>query len=113
MNLPPGAVFAYSFEPEARYWPTVTASNPDQVPDITVMASHLGGGRHWEFLIEDPGTGELRLSRHSDPEDLEAARAQVPEFFAAMAELRPRTLEEVRAVLARLGAVDVTLRERY
>ncbi len=111
MNLPADAVFSYSFEPEAWYWPAVLASKPEQVPDILVAARVPGDGCYWGLLIEDDGSGEVRLDPYCDPEDLNAARDQAPEFFAAMAEIRPRTLEEVRAVLVRLGAVDITLRE--
>jgi hypothetical protein len=112
VNLPPDAVFSYSFEPEAWYWPAVLASKPEQVPDILVAARVPGDGCYWGLLIVDDGSGEVRLSSCCDLVDLDAARTQVPEFFAAMAELRPRTLEDVRAILVRLGAEDITLRER-
>jgi len=112
VNLPEGAVFSYSFESEAWYWPAVLASDPGKVPDILVAARVPGDGCYWGLLIEDDGSGEVRLDRYCDPEDLDAARAQAPEFFAAMAELRPRTLEDVRAILVHLGAADITLRER-
>lgn len=116
MNLPPGAVFAYSYDPEAWYWPAV-ASDPRTVPDIVIKARYAGDGVEWEFvewefMVEDDGSGEVRLSRCLSREDLELPRAQVPELFAAMAELRPRTLEEVRALLDLLGAADVTKRTR-
>jgi len=86
------------------------AEHPERVPDIAVSARVPGDGCYWEVLIEDDGSGEVRLSLHTDPLDL--PRAQVPEFFAAMAEMRPRTLEDVRAILVLLGAADITLRER-
>jgi hypothetical protein len=110
VNLPAGAVLAYSFEPEARYWPAITARNPGMVPDICVQAAYSGDGCEWEFVIEDHGAGEVCVSRSSGRRDLDQARAQAPELFAALAEMRPRTLEEVRAVLVLVGAEDITIR---
>lgn len=107
MNLPPDAVLAYHVSTEARYWPAIAHNT---TPDIIVEAAVPGDGVYWEIAIEDDGSGELRPSPASE---LGEARAQVPELFAAMAEIRPRTLEEVRAILVHLGAEDVMMRQSY
>lgn len=109
MNLPLDAVLAYSFEPEARYWPSITAREPQLLPDIIIEAKVPGDGCYWEIVIEDDGTGSPRPSPHCR-EGLAEARAQVPEFFAAMAEMRPRDLKGIRGILVMLGAVDITMR---
>ena len=113
MNLPHRGVFAYSFEPEARYWAAVMAAHPEQPRDICVQVSYPNDGCDWQLVIEEGGRDGVCLSRSCEPAHLAAAREQVPEFFAAMAEMRPRTIEEVREILTQLGAADLTMRESY
>lgn len=70
------------------------------------------GGCAWEFCVEDRsdlGLGTVQLKVFSDAFE---AITQIPEFFAALASERPRTLSDVRLILDRLGAVDKTERVR-
>lgn len=108
--LPEDTHLAYIVSHEAWY-----ARTPGVIdhPEINVMASAKGsgGGVAWEFMVEevDLGRGEPAI-RVKVFDDAFAAFAQIPEFFAAIAETPPQTLKAVRAALDAMGAVDETER---
>ncbi len=66
----------------------------------------------WEFLVEEHHLSGRALCVYLF-DSAWPAFAQIPEFFEALSgEDAPRTLADVRAVLDRLGATDVTARTR-
>jgi len=111
MNLPEGTHLAYIASHEAWY------AVPAQVahPQLFVMASAegSGGGVGWEFTVEEYELSGRPVVRVRMFFDSFAAYAQMPEFFAALAEQgESTTLASVRALLDSLGAVDETARRR-
>lgn len=108
MNLPEDCRFAYVVNHEA-WWYSVLK---DEKPGIMVMAAHNEGGVAWEFEAGEMvlgGESAVKIHMFNDSFD---AFTQVPEFFAALAEEKPGTLDGVRTILDRLGAVDRTARTR-
>jgi hypothetical protein len=105
--LPEDCHLIYTVSHEAWY-----ARHPGIVdqPQIMVSASSDEGGCAWEFGVNehDFGTGHGRAIRADVFDDAFAAFAQIPEFFAALAAEKIGTLDEVRALLDRMGAVDQT-----
>ena len=108
MNLPEDTHLAYVAMHEAWY---AGASHIDH-PQLAIEASHKGGGCVWEFTAEEYELGGRQVVRVKMFFDSFAAYAQMPEFFAALAEQgESATLDSVRAALDALGAVDETERE--
>lgn len=104
--LPEGTRLAYTVSHEAWY-----ARRPGIVdqPQIMVSASSPGGGCAWEFGVNEHDFGSHgRAIRVDVFDDAFAAFAQIPEFFAALAAEGIGTLDGVRSVLDRMGAVDET-----
>jgi hypothetical protein len=107
LRLREGTHLAYEVVHEAWY-----ASAPGVVdgPEINVSASVDDDGVAWEFAVEQADTGagpaiRLRIWDAAFP-----AYTQIPEFFAGLAG-GITTLEQVRALLESMGAVDETKRE--
>lgn len=108
MNLPADTHLAYIVWQEA--WYSQPGSGvPYEKPYLMVMASAkgTGGGVAWEFPIEEDDLGGpvTRVLMFDDAYD---AFVQMPEFFAALVEEKPKTLDAVRTILDRFGAVDET-----
>ena len=108
MNLPEDTHLAYIVWHEA--WYADTSRDFHEQPHLMVTAAADGGGCAWEFQIAGYELGGSPVTRVKMFEDAYAALAEMPEFFAALAELRPVTLDEVRVILDGLGAVDETPR---
>ena len=109
MNLPEDTHLAYTVWHEA--WYADASRIPGEQPHLMVSAAADGGGVAWEFQIDGYELGKSPVTRVKMFMDSYAAFAQMPEFFATMAEQRPVTLDEVRDILHALGAVDETPRE--
>lgn len=110
MNLPEDTHLAYTVWHEA--WYADASRTPGEQPHLMVSASGDDeGGVAWEFQIDDYELGNAPVTRVKIFEDAYAAFADMPEFFAALAERRPVTLDEVREILDGLGAIDETQRE--
>jgi hypothetical protein len=108
MNLPEHTHLAYILIHEA-WW---AAANHIDHPQLSISASHKGGGCAWEFTAEQDELGGRQVVRVKMFFDSFAAYAQMPEFFAALAEQgESATLDSVREVLDSLGAVDETEHE--
>jgi hypothetical protein len=108
MDLPEDTHLAYVASHEVWY----AAANRIDHPQLSIVAAHKGGGCVWEFTAEQYELGGRQVVRVKMFFDSFAAYAQMPEFFAALAEQgEDATLESVRAALDSLGAVDETERE--
>jgi hypothetical protein len=108
MDLPEHTHLAYVASHEAWY----AHANQISHPQLSIMASHKGGGVAWEFSAEEYELGGRQVVRVRMFFDSFAAYAQMPEFFAALAEQgETATLDSVRAALDALGALDETERE--
>lgn len=110
MKLPDGTHLAYVVTHEA--WYSRGHGLPDRDPSIGVMASAegSGGGVAWEFSIRAvplSGSPSLKLGMFWDCFD---AFGQMPEFFEGLAGIGNGTLDDIRALLDQLGAVDETAR---
>lgn len=112
MGLPEDCTLTYIISNEA--WYTQAAERAG----LWVHASADGGGVAWEFGVEefDLNGPTVQVKLFSDAF---AAFTQIPEFFAALAELHDTehgnrapnvTLGDVRRILDRLGATDRTER---
>jgi hypothetical protein len=108
MNLPAGTHLAYIVWHEA--WYSRVPNLPQDHPHLMISASTGGQGVGWEFPVEGYELCGRPVTRVKMFYDSYAAFAQVPEFFSALAEQQPLTLDEVRAILDSLGAVDETPR---
>jgi hypothetical protein len=109
MNLPEDCRLTYTVVHEAWYW---CVTHMDEEPQLNIHASSNGGGVAWEFNIAEaalPGRPlVMKLFSETWP-----AFAQMPEFFAGLAEMGDgASLVDVRDFLVELGADDVTERER-
>lgn len=94
------------------WWRDATR-NIDPDPYISVIKAHRGGGCDWEFQITDRSrTIKSAAVRIGIFDDAFAAFTEIPELFAALAAERPTTLDAVRKILDRIGAVDATERTR-
>lgn len=107
MQLPEGTHLTYNVYHEAWHWDM--SRNHNDSPQIGVVATYPEGGSAWSFsVVDDRGSARLNMFY-----DGWRAFHDVPEFFAGLAELRDNTsLEQVRDLLDRLGAVDTTPRVR-
>jgi hypothetical protein len=113
-KLPGNTYLAYVVGHEAWYW---NATGQDERPQITVCAAvpaQGNGTSGWEFVVEDhtglvPGEPSIQVQVF---DDAFAAFRDVRKFFDALADGRVQTLDDVRALLVALGAVDETERER-
>lgn len=73
-------------------------------------------GLEWEFTVEHhvfthdlssaAGPKRLHATKVMIFDDAYQAFADIPEFFAKMAELQPTDLSDVRTILIALGAID-------
>jgi hypothetical protein len=107
INLPEGASLTYTVMHEAWF-----KSVLDGERYLMVHASARGGGCHWEFQVVEGEISPHPSTRVKIFDDAYAAFTQIPEFFAALTAEAPGTLDGVRAILDRLGAVDETQREK-
>lgn len=110
MNLPDDCTLAYTVNHESKYYRLYREATGTMTGrSLGVAASASGGGVAWEFVVEEHrlGKGAVQLQIF---DDAFAALAQIPEFFAALAEQEPTSLDAVRAILDELGAVDQTTR---
>lgn len=107
MQLPEGTYLSYHASHEAWHWEM--SRNHGDPPQFVIAAQYPEGGSAWSFsVVRDEYGAQLRTY-----EDGWRAFVDVPEFFAGLAELGDNTtLEQVRALLDRLGAVDETPRVR-
>jgi len=108
MAVPDDCRFAYIVNQEAWYSKVLT----DEPKEIMVMAAADDGGVAWEFGVEERVLGGETVVQLHPFNDAFDAFAQIPDFFAALAEEKPSTLDGVRGILDRLGAVDRTERTR-
>jgi hypothetical protein len=107
-GMPEDCHLAYVVSHEAWY-----ARQPGIVDQrhIMVMASSSGGGCAWEFSVTEHDFGSHgRAIKVGVFDDAFAAFAQIPEFYAALVAEKVETLDETRALLDRMGAVDETER---
>lgn len=107
-RLPEGTRLAYIVSREAWYSRVPGASA--RRPDINVMASAGGGGVAWEFTVEEVEIGSETAIRVKVFDDAFAAFTQIPEFFTRLAAGQVTTLDDVRELLACMGAADETQR---
>jgi hypothetical protein len=108
MNLPEDTHLAYIVWAEA--WYHDANSNEEPFLMISASAKGSGGGAAWEFQVDGYELVGKPVTRVKMFYDAYAALAQMPEFFTALAGQQPLTLDEVRAILDGLGAVDETPR---
>lgn len=110
MNLPEDTHLAYTVWHEA--WYADATRDATEHPNLMVAASAKGsgGGVAWEFQIDGYELGGKPCTCVEMFDDAYAALAQIPEFFTALTERQPGTIEEIRAILDGLGAVDETER---
>lgn len=102
-KLPEDCIFAYYVSHEAWYYTSAIGG-----PEIMVTARSEDGGCAWEFGVRQVRDIAIRVEVFSDAW---AAFAQIPEFFATLAEEGADTLDAVREILDRLGAKDITDRD--
>jgi hypothetical protein len=109
-KLPEDCHLAYIVSHEAWY----ANAMPERHPEINVVAAADGGGCAWEFMVEevDLGSGGTPI-RVKVFDDAFAAFEEMPEFFASLAAEKTGTLDGVRSILDRMGAVDETDRTRH
>jgi hypothetical protein len=105
--LPEGTHLAYA----------VFQSRPGSGSSVGIAASAEGAGGPpaWEFRVEEATFTDSSGRRPICVrlfDDAFAALAQIPEFFAALADGSAKDLQAVRDLLDRMGAVDETQRER-
>lgn len=108
--LPGGGRLAYTVTRDAWYWQAMSDSHS---PDIVIEAQVCDGddATAWEFIIASEvldGENALKINVFDEAFD---AFVEIPDFFAALATEKPQTLEEVVALLDRVGAEDITERE--
>jgi hypothetical protein len=108
MNLPEGTSLTYIVWHEA--WYADASRTPGEHPHLMVSAAADEGGVAWEFQVDGYDLSGSPVTRVKMFEDAYAAFADMPEFFAALAEHRPVTLDEVQDILISLGATDTTPR---
>jgi hypothetical protein len=108
MNLPANTHLAYTVWAEC--WYSQVPGGPQEHPNLIVSASTAARGVAWAFQIDGCKFRRSPVTRVTMLPDAYAAFAQVPEFFSALAERQPVTLDDVRAILDALGAVDETPR---
>jgi hypothetical protein len=108
MNLSPDCTLGYIVGHEAWYW------MPDRGRKRYIRVGSDHDGCDWEFMIEEyvfsSRESALRVCLFGDSWQ---AFEQVPELFAALAADRPRDFDELRTVLDRIGAKDITERDRH
>jgi hypothetical protein len=108
-TLPEGTHLAYIVWDET--WYSREPNTRREHPHLMVSASTGGPGVAWEFTVEEYELGDGKpVTRVKMFYDAYAAFAQLPEFFSALADQQPVTLDEVRYILDSLGAVDETPR---
>src|SRR5689334_5132436 len=101
-NLPGNTRLTYTVMHEA-HWASLAWTGLGE-PDQINIAATAGQGARWEFVVfEKDGKARLCMYDEAWP-----AFQEIPDFFAALPGLR--TLDDVRALLDRLGAVDDTER---
>lgn len=103
-----GYRLSYALTRDAWYSQPPLSGVPGDHNVVMVAMDTEGGGAAWEFAIDDEPGGGLRVKVYD-----EAWRAfvDVPEFFAALADLgRGALLDEVVEILDRLGFIDATKR---
>ena len=108
MNLPEGSHLAYIVWHEA--WYAEASRTPGEHPHLMVQTAHEGGGVTWAFQIDGHELGGSLVTRVKMFDDSYGAFAQIPEFFAALADGGPATLGDIMEILDGLGAVDETPR---
>jgi len=104
--VPDDARFAYIVRHEAYYWSAIKGF--DDRHSLMVQAAANDGGVYWEFQVDEYpeiNCGAIRVCVFGDAF---AAYAQIPGFFASLVAERPSSLDELRTILDRLGAVDLT-----
>jgi hypothetical protein len=110
MDLPDDCTLGYIVGHQAWYW---MGDRPNRPRYVRVGADSSDGGCLWEFMIEEHVfTSREAALRVCLFDDAWQAYAQVPELFAALAADRPQTFDELRIVLDRVGARDITARDR-
>ena len=78
--------------------------------ELMITKAHRGGGCKWEFGVR--ANPDINAIRAEVFEDAFAAFAEVPDFFAGLAELgKDATIGDVVALCAALGYTDTTPRE--
>lgn len=109
MNIPQDCDLTYIVGYEAWYADANRAHESN--PYLNIQAAAREGGVAWEFKAAeyDLDGPTLQLAMFGDSFD---AFAEMPEFFAALAEQKPRTLVELRKLLDGIGARDATERTR-
>lgn len=103
-SLPEDCFFAYVVSHEAWYASVVKGRQ------IWIQAASREGGVAWEFAVEEEDLGGQPHVRVEIFDDAFAAFAQIPEFFAALAERKPDDLLKVADLLDEVGAKDTTER---
>lgn len=108
-EAPEGLALGYSATRET--WHHRHSTFPGDVNVLMVgLYGQTGGGCRWEFAIDEEDAGG-RCLRVKIYDEAWAAFTEVPEFFAALAELgRGAMTEDVVPVLDRLGFRDMTAR---
>lgn len=101
--------FTYVVSKEAWY----ASALIDELPSLNISAESDGGGVKWEFNVQEHQLGGKPCLRLRVFDDAFEAFNDIPEFFTALHQERPTTLDGLRALLAKLGAVDRTERSRW
>lgn len=115
MEMPEGTHLAYVIYHETKWWGQMCRHDrPNEgrrCVQVYASAKGAGGGTAWEFSVIgydfDRTEKPLRICMF---DDAWMAFAQVPEFFAALTDDTVKRLDDIRALLDQLGAVDETER---
>jgi hypothetical protein len=105
INVPDDCTFAYVVLSEGWYAEAIDR------PEMSVQLVNHAGGVNWEFVIVQKHHGQSCIQVRIFDEAF-AAFGQIPAFFDALRDEQPRTVEAVRKILDRLGAIDRTDREK-
>ncbi len=105
LTTDPGYQLTYIATHEAYY------ARDDQERTLNVVKAADAGGCAWEFNIVDHSerldTAAVRVEIFDDAWQ---AFAEIPDLFAALAEIGESSLDEVRQILDQLGFTDATER---
>lgn len=109
IEIPEPLFLAYVVNREAWYYPANQKIGSLEGRSLNVSAANPAGGCRWEFTVQeyDINGGAVRLQMFDDSFQ---AFEQIPGFFQALTSEQPSSLDQVREILDRLGAVDTTER---
>lgn len=105
-RLPEGTHLTYIVS--QKHWDT----NIVPLPELYISASYTDGGASWGFPVREHTFSDRTTAIRAEVfHDAFAAFTQIPEFFAALADEEIVTLDGVRELLDRMGALEETRQE--